>query len=497
MATNPLAIPSQLIPPNDENASDRTTNAAAATRKPALLLRISEGINFIATTTSVSAPAIPANPLAIVAKLRLPIFSIASPNISIAAPKTVIPTAVEVTFFTLPVNLVNIATSANTAATPTKPLIIPAVSIPANLPTADANIVIAPARAINPRPLPKLTLSKSAIFKKAANSAHNTPTDINPLANSPILREPNSFTGFTNILIATANKIKPDVPFINPFSLLESCLATRTNVSDSAATPTTPLSNPSQSSSDNFLHALVNNKIAVDINIIVPAAFAVPVASIFPTALNIVNNSIISADIAAKATVNFCESTNDNATNEAVMIPIATAILINVFACISFCQASKHPFTPSRIPVILSRAPQTPSVIPLRLSMNFLIPTPIATRIPPFIKSNMPLKSALPSLSEMVSPNLPKALPIAVANPKNIGDNFFKKSHNPLNKLLNPLHKAVNGSNLILTLSIKLLMPLVSTFLNSEKNPLIFSRAPDILSVTLVNASPRDIPVSF
>ena len=142
-ARRPIASCSQLIPDKLVRVLPRTEIAAAAANIPMLFPTMSLGRRFIAIEISSSTAPIPDKPLTSWSTLRLPIFSTALPNISIAAASAIIPTDVDMMPFVPEFRFVNIDNSSNTAPTPARPWIILLVSISANLPTALASMFTA------------------------------------------------------------------------------------------------------------------------------------------------------------------------------------------------------------------------------------------------------------------------------------------------------------------------------------------------------------------
>ena len=250
--TNPLAISSQDIPPIFRTASPMMSNAAPTSIIPVAFDIIPFGRRFIATVTAAREPAIVVSPRPISPQDKFPIFSTASPNTSMAAPRIVIAVAVEITCFAFAVTLVNTASSVRTTATADSPFKRLEISKAPNAPTASARILMDAARRTNPVPFRTPIPSKSVAFRNNASSVQRTPTPIRPLAKEPTSKAPKSSTAPTSTRIAAANTTKPAEPFISPFDVLESAVADATRIADNPATPTNPFRSSSQSRPDNF-----------------------------------------------------------------------------------------------------------------------------------------------------------------------------------------------------------------------------------------------------
>ena len=223
----------------------------------------------------------------------------------------------------------------------------------------------------------------------------------------------------------------------------------------------------------------------------------------FCKAFIITTSSPISTPNPVSAAPRLLESIVDRTNKDAVMRPIAIANSFSVLALSCSCHAAKPSFTmPSVSFMSLAISVNPPSFLTssrgfLRLSMNFLILLPIARSIPPSAKFIRFLKSAFFNFSPMLLPSLPTAFASSVPSFANIGESFFRNSHNPPNIVFKPSNAPLNGLRLFLTLSPSCVIPLVSIFPNSPKNPLIFSIAELIESVRNENASPSETPVKL
>ena len=502
--TKPLAISSQDIPPIFRTASPMMSNAAPTSTIPVAFDIIPFGRRCIATVTAAKEPAIVVRPRPISPQDKFPIFSTASPNTSMAAPRIVIAVAVETTCFALAVTLVNTANSVRTTATADNPFKRLEISKVPNAPTASVRMLMDAARRTKPVPFRIPIPSKSVAFRNNASSVQRTPTPIRPFAKDPTSNAPKSSTAPTSTRIAAANTTKPAEPFINPFDVLESAVADATRIADNPATPTNPFRSPSQSKPDNFCTAPARIRTAVDIPIIAIVNCPIPLIAtpfiIFSKIAIEPSNSTNRTLKAPKEAFSFPESTSDNATIAAVKIAIAPAILRRVPAFRLDCHASKLPFTPSKISLNEPSIPPPFSVISDKELINFFTPIRIAENNPVLIKSKIGSKLAVSNAVRIASPRFPNAFATIEPSFDKTGDAFSTIPIIPSNAFFTNSPNFTNGSNRVCTLSAKLSSPLVSTFANSPKASVIvfinvftpsaigFKKFP-IPSMALLNAS--------
>src|SRR3972149_4857773 len=323
----PFPISSQDIPPIDFKAFDNITKAVLTASKPTPITSIFFGISLMATVTIAKDAAIAAKPRPNSSQLISANFDKANENITIAFAKIVKPIAVDIMPLGLPDNLINKANSARIAPIAIRPCVNLAGSIFANCRTANASILRAIPKDINPADLTAPDPLRFVIVMNIASSANMAPIPRRPCTN---------FSGsiFDIIVIAVDNNsIAPDIA--------SNCIAIF------VAPPVLPPG------------ILSNN--AID-----------------PT------NSVNITVIAPIATVNLAESIKDKAINDNAKIPIAVSIVKSVFAFKELCQATRLPLTPSKRLV-------TPPEIPLNVLApsvkNFLIDKRTTAMRPSFITS--------------------------------------------------------------------------------------------------------------
>ena len=216
------------------------------------------------------------------------------------------------------------------------------------------------------------------------------------------------------------------------------------------------------------------------------------------------NNSMNNVVIAASEVVSFSESIRDNTNSEPAKIAIETAIFFKMSAFIDPVNALRASPTPPRISFIFSKNPPALSVIPVRDFMNFLIPKRIAANNPPFTRSNIELKSALPIASPILSLILWNASPILLAIATNIGATFFITLPRPINIFFNNSPRAVRGLNLTSAFSVisanasptVLAKVLIPSATGLKKLPTV-STAFTIFSIALLNRSEDFIALSI
>ena len=383
-AVKPLPISSQDIVAINFNADANIINAGAIINKAT-----APGIAFliiaIAPAIINKEPPSATNPSATSSHDIVAINFNADANITIAGAIIIIATAPGNAFFISRIAMTKIPKE---PANVTRLLPISSQDIVAMILRATPKIIIDVARDKIPKDLRAMSFGNK--FAAATNAPKPTTAPINPLANSPQLKDPSIFIAIENISNAVAN-------FLIAFAaLLTFPLGKRFTAPTNAPKPTTiainPLANSLQLRDDTIFIAAANIKTALDIVTIARDTFCIPSnfspSDIFPNINIAPKSSVNKAVIAVSATVNFSESTKDNAINAIANIPIADAIVNKVFAFIDCVNALKVSLTPPKISLILFMNPLALSNTPLADFINLAINTPIAAMIPPFTTSN-------------------------------------------------------------------------------------------------------------
>ena len=254
--TKPLAISSQVIPLILLRASAIITKAAATAIRPVPIPTIFLGINLTATVTAVRAPAIATRPLASSSHDIEEKSCTAEANIFIDAAIAINATPVDITCLAFPVKLVKSVISANNAPTETNPFAISSHSMPPKSSQAEANTLIAAANITIPVAVVIDLPLNFAVFINRETSVSRTPTPTNPLASSSQLSAERSSHTDASTLIAAANITICVAPFIivPPPLLITFAAATITVVKP--ATPITPVVSCFASKSPIFFKAL-------------------------------------------------------------------------------------------------------------------------------------------------------------------------------------------------------------------------------------------------
>ena len=142
---------------------------------------------------------------------------IADANIFIDAPSNTIAVPVDITCLALPVTLVNIASSVSNPAIAANPLPISSQLIPPNFSIAFANMSMEEANITIPMADDFIFLLNFAKFMNNANSAISAPTPTRPFAIPSQLIEDNFFIAPAKIRIATLIPIITEIDLITPF----------------------------------------------------------------------------------------------------------------------------------------------------------------------------------------------------------------------------------------------------------------------------------------
>ena len=389
-ATMPFAIASQDIPPILTRAAVRMFKDVLTITRPLPMLTMFLGISRTAIVTAAREPPIAVNPLAISLHFIAPKSAAADANIFIAAPISIRARLVATTFFAFPVSFVNAAISASKTPIEAKPFAMPIQSNSAKSAVADANILIAAAKAIMPTEVDMAFLSIFAVLRNRSSSRSSPPTPVKPFASSSQLRRAISAQAEASIFIADENITMLVAPFITRPSILDIAAAAPTSIAIRPSMPVKPTASSFQSRLETFFNALASINTDVDKPSIMVIAFETPEKLRFSllrtasAAIISTNNAVMPANEVASLSASISEIT----TNEAARIAIAVASSFNVFALRFCCQAFKAPFTPSRIPVMLPRILPTPPKASDNPFVNLTTLTNIAANKPPFKRSN-------------------------------------------------------------------------------------------------------------
>ena len=334
----PFPIDSHCIEPKLDKASAKTFKAAPTTRSPVPINISPLGIRFTEAATSAKAPPIAVSPLPMDSQFIEPKSDTAEANIFIEIPISTNAEPVDITCLAFPVRFVNTAISANNAPILPRPF---SICFTLNCPKSlqeDANTFIAAANITMPVAVVVVFKLNFAKFKKAAISAINTPTAINPLAICFQLSSDKSLHTDANILIAAANITSPVAPLMIFFFCVDITFANIVTVAVKPVIPISPLAIPFQSSSARFFKDPASIFMDIDIAIIIVEVLntlfgellILPKMAIAPIKFT---KSIVMPPIDAD---NLSLSINDKATIDADNMPIAIAILIRVpaFNCV-------------------------------------------------------------------------------------------------------------------------------------------------------------------
>ena len=204
-AIRPLAISSQVIPLILLRASATTTKAAATAIRPVPMPIIFLGMKLTATVIAVKAPAIATRPLAISPQDIEEKSCTAEANIFIDAAIAINATPVDITCLAFPVRFVKSVISANRMPTDVNPFAISSHFMPPKSSQAEARTLIAAANITIPVAVVIDFPLNFAVFMNSETSASRTPTPTNPFASSSQLRAERSSHTDARILIAAAN----------------------------------------------------------------------------------------------------------------------------------------------------------------------------------------------------------------------------------------------------------------------------------------------------
>ena len=257
-ATRPLAIASQLIAPRILSTGVSTSNADAATsiaaepaRVPVIALRPIARIAI--------APPRVTRPLAISSQV-IPLILLRASAIITSAPATAIrPVPIPIMF--LGMKLTATVTAVRAPAIATSPFAISSQDSEEKSCTAEANIFIKAAIAINAMPVDITCLAFPVRLVKSVISASNAPTATSPLAISPHFMPPKSSQAEARTFIAAANITIP-VAVVIDFPLNFAVFINRETSASRTPTPTSPLASSSQLSAARSSHTDANTLIA-------------------------------------------------------------------------------------------------------------------------------------------------------------------------------------------------------------------------------------------
>ena len=239
------------------------------------------------------------------------------------------------------------------------------------------------------------------------------PTEPRPFAKPSRLIEDRRLTTSTSISSAIATSIKPPAPLLIFPPVLLIIIVKLASSRSNASMPSRPFVNCDPLSFDNASTAKVNKPIAAlnsSNSPAIPAILLGPPANLSINFIDVINSANM-AVIAAIATVNLPESTNDKAIREPARIAIARAIVISVLALTELCHCSRLDLAVLRIPFKLPIIPVALLKVPAPLSTNFFIESNKVAKIPVFRISNPLLKLAPLSLFRMPLMPSPIALP--------------------------------------------------------------------------------------
>ena len=203
--TRPFAISSHVIPAILLRAFATISRAADTAISPVPIPIIFFGMKLTATVIAVRAPAIATSPFAISPQDIEPKSCTAEANIFIAAAIAINATPVDMTCLAFPVRLVKSVISASNAPTATKPFAISSHFIPPKSSQAEASTLIAAANITIPVAVVIDLPLNFAVFINRETSASRTPTLTSPLASSSQLSFDRSSQTDANTLIAAAN----------------------------------------------------------------------------------------------------------------------------------------------------------------------------------------------------------------------------------------------------------------------------------------------------
>ena len=296
--------------------------------------------------------------------------------------------AADVTIIFVGINCMAPATSRRATAMAANPRPSSSQDIPAKLPTALAMIFREAASISRPAPEDRPTLPSSANLESNPSAVSAAATPAKPRPSSSQLIPEKACTALAKILMAIARAINPR-PVEIILALLDGIRRAASATSPRRTpTPVNPFSSSSQLREDKALTDAVSNKMAIDsriIDAVITGIFAKPeLCAIFSNMAIEASSCPNIAVIAVNALASAAESISDKATIDRASRPMAAAILSSAPARSCVCMASSAPVTPPSASLMESIIP------PLGL---MLMPSLRKLRIAKAMTANRPVLS--------------------------------------------------------------------------------------------------------